>query len=216
MAYNTFLFDLDDTLYSRNSGLWPELKKRIGGYLTECMGIPADEVPAIRQRLMSTYGTTLRGLKAENDIDEHHFLQYVHDVDLARYIQPDPELAELLRSYPQQKIIFTSADRKHADRVIATLGLEGIFDQIIDVLDIWPHCKPQRIAFAAALQLAGKQASDCIFVDDIPANVLSARDCGLFPIFIGDETPGDVIRHIPSLHQLPSVISRSGEIVPEA
>ncbi len=213
MPYKTLFLDLDDTLYSRSSGLWPELKKRISSYLHECMNFPIEEVPATRQRLMSTYGTTLRGLKVEYGVDEHHFLQYVHEVDLRQFIQPDPELAALLSSYAMSKIIFTSADRNHANRVINILGLEGLFDQIIDVMDVWPNSKPQPEAFLQALEMTGKEAGSSVFIDDHAANVLTAQQLGFYAILIGDESPGLGIRHLPRLHLLPTIMSVDGQLL---
>lgn len=207
MQTKVFLIDLDDTLYARSSGLWPAIKNRISLYMVEKMKMPVEEVPAARVYLFETYGTTLRGLKAEHDIDEMEYLDFVHDVNHAEYLQPDLRLREMLQSYPQKKYIFTNADKKHADRVIDVLGLNGLFEAIIDILAIWPYCKPQKEAFEIALKHTGLAANETVFIDDSPANIVSARALGFQTVLISDNgLDPESLPAISSLHQLPSLI----------
>jgi putative hydrolase of the HAD superfamily len=177
--------------------------------MIEQMNLPAEIVPDLRKELFLKHGTTMQGLQQIYQVNEQDFLDYVHDIPLANYLQPDPSLRETLNKYPQRKIIFTNADSNHANRVIVSLGLEGCFDQIIDIRDIRPYCKPQLEAFQKALQLADvKDPKQCVMIDDAQRNLLTAKAAGLFTIQIGgkDCTPG-VDASIPSLADLPSVIS---------
>lgn len=207
MHTKVFLIDLDDTLYARSSGLWPAIKHRISLYMIEKMKMPVEEVPAIRKYLFETYGTTLRGLKAEYDIDEMAYLDFVHDVNHAEYLQPDLRLREMLEAYPQKKFIFTNADKKHADRVIDALGLNGLFEEIIDILAIWPYCKPQKEAFEIALKHTGLAAVETVFIDDSPANIVGARALGFQTVLIAENGSGpESLPVISSLHHLPSLI----------
>jgi len=212
MQPKALLIDLDDTLYARSSGLWPAIKDRISQYMIEKMGMPADTVPVTRKHLFETYGTTLRGLKAVYDIDEMEYLSYVHDVKLAEYLKRDDSLRGILNSYPQRKIIFTNADRKHADRVIDVLGLNGVFDTIIDILEIWPYCKPQKESFDIVLQRTNMAAHEMVFIDDSLANILSAKALGFGTVLISENgNAPEGIAAIDSLHLLPSVITPIGQ-----
>jgi putative hydrolase of the HAD superfamily len=114
-----------------------------------------------------------------------------------------------LESYSQRKVIFTNADTNHANRVISALGLEGCFDQIVDIRDIHPYCKPQPEAFEMALQLIGIQnRQTCIMFDDAPRNLLTAKSAGLFAVLIGaSNCPDRIDAAIPSLLELPTVIT---------
>jgi len=64
--------------------------KRMYVYMRDFLGIPEEEVPAMRDRLFNRYGTTLRGLQIERGIDAKAYLDYVHDVDLSGILSPDP------------------------------------------------------------------------------------------------------------------------------
>jgi pyrimidine 5'-nucleotidase len=211
MRFTTLLFDLDDTLYPASSGLWEAIRKRMECYLRDRIGIPSEKIPELRAHLYRTYGTTLRGLQATRDVDTLDYLAYVHDVPLEQYISPDPAVREMLLGLPQRKVIFTNADSTHARRVLAVLRLEDCFDQIVDILDITPYCKPQMEAFQVALAKIGEQdPRRCLFIDDAPRNLTAARAIGLFTVLVGSAGPcGDADDCIPRLVDLPGVLERA-------
>lgn len=208
MCFEVMFFDLDDTLYPSAVGLWEAIRGRIDRYMVEKMRLPEEIVPDLRKELFLKHGTTMRGLQAKYHIDEQDFLDYVHDVPLANYLKPDPSLRATLEMYSQRKVIFTNADTNHANRVIFTLGLEGCFDQIIDIRDIRPFCKPQVEAFQKAFEIAGVRVpAECVMLDDAQRNLVSARKAGMFTIQIGvEDCPMGVDASILSLLDLPSVI----------
>jgi putative hydrolase of the HAD superfamily len=206
----TFLIDVDETLYASNSGVWDAISQRIEDYMHKRLRMDLTQVPVLRAELFKKYGTTLRGLKQTINIDERDYLEYVHDVPLQQYIQPDPLLAEVLRYYQQRKFLFTNGDRYHAGRVVRSLGLEGCFDGIIDIYDISPHCKPLPEAYKIALSHCGSPAPEtCAFIDDNPRNLSAARQLGFYTIHVGNPYPGWELNchaHITRLHDLPQVI----------
>ncbi len=155
MRFSTLFFDLDETLYPIKSGVWEAIAVRIDAYMAEHLPLTAEEIPALRTRLFIEYGTTMRGLKAEYEIDELDYLRYVHDVPLKDFLVPNPQLRQTLLGYPLRKIVFTNADVHHARRVLDVLGLDDCFERIIDVLDTAPYCKPQPEAFRMVLQSCG-------------------------------------------------------------
>jgi putative hydrolase of the HAD superfamily len=214
MCFETLFFDLDDTLYPSNAGLWEAIRQRIDRYMVEKLQIREDVVSELRKELFLKHGTTMRGLQARYQIDEQDFLDYVHNVPLVNYLKPDPLLRSTLEAYPQRKVIFTNADTNHANRVIFTLGLEGCFDQIIDIRDIRPFCKPQLEAFKKALEIACVQnPSECVMIDDSIKNLQSASEAGLFTIHIGTaDCPPGIDASILSLAELPSVIPVNGAL----
>lgn len=186
MRYSTIFFDLDDTLYPASSGLWPALKERMNRYMIERMGIPAEDVPHLRERYFRTYGTTLRGLQANHQIDVQDYLAYVHDVRLADYIHPDPVQQEVLGSLQTRNVIFTNADRNHAQRVLQALQIEPYFAAVVDVNAMEPYCKPSPEAFALAMKAAGEtQPSRCVMIDDLPHTTRAAKSLGMYALIYG-------------------------------
>ena len=169
------LIDLDDTLYPPDKGVWKLVQVRIDRYLTDVLGIPFDQTRSLRQRLYHNYGTTLRGLQIENNIDWRYFLDYVHDISLEGVLEPVPELREALARFPQEKWIFTNASLGHAINVLTHLGLRDQFVGIIDVAATYPWCKPHAEAFQIALELCGNpQPQQCLFIDDNALNLDTA------------------------------------------
>ena len=186
MPFTTVFFDLDDTLYPPSSGLWPTLKGRINLYMIERLGIPPADVPHLRERYFKTYGTTLRGLQANHDVDMQDYLAFVHDVRLEDYIHPNPVQQAVLASLTTRNLIFTNADEKHARRVMRFLQIEQYFTDIVDVNAMQPYCKPSPEAFALALKTAGvDDPSQCVMIDDLPHTTRAAKAFGLYSVLYG-------------------------------
>ncbi len=208
MIFEAMLFDLDDTLYPSTTGVWDALGVRIDRYMHEKVHIPKEKVPELRSALFHEYGTTMRGLVQLYHVDAQDYLDFVHDIDLSLYLRPDDTLRETLSLYPQRKIIFTNASLEHARRVVSHLGLNGLFEKIIDIQSISPYCKPMPAAFQKAFELAGIQSpEECIMIDDSTSNLRVAREMGMFAVHLGAEDRADgADASIVSLLDLPSVV----------
>lgn len=192
MRFNTFFFDLDETLYPASSGLWKEIRARITTFMQKQLGLPLDEIEEIRERYFQEFGTTLRGLQVNHQVNMDEYLAFVHDLPLNKYIYPNPILRTALRKMPGGKFIFTNADCAHAARVIKVLGLEDIFDKCIDVHVIFPHCKPMPEAFQLALVAAGDpDPVNCVLFDDQRRITRAARDLGMHSVLVGQDNPGN-------------------------
>ncbi|XP_039021655.1 uncharacterized protein LOC120153853 [Hibiscus syriacus] len=130
--YDCLLFDLDDTLYPKSSGLARECGKNIRDYMVEKLGVEREKVVELSNLLYENYGTTMAGLRAvgyDFDYDEYH--SFVHGRLPYENLKPDPSLKSLLQTLPLRKIIFTNADRVHAVKALSKLGLEDCFEGII-------------------------------------------------------------------------------------
>lgn len=208
MLYTTLFFDLDDTLYDNNSGLWEAIKERMNLYMVKCLNLPPTEVPEIRRNYYLSYGTTLRGLQIHHQVDTDEFLAYVHDLPLAEYLQPDPQLEEMLKILPQRKWVFTNADRQHAQRVLAILGVSEFFLGIIDVHALNFRSKPAQEAYREALDIAGKpDPHQCVLLDDSPTNLIPAHQMGFTTVLVGDNGLNSSVDYIiRRVHQLPKAI----------
>jgi putative hydrolase of the HAD superfamily len=209
VTISTIFFDLDDTLYSADSGVWQQIKERIGLYMSERLQIPVAQVPALRRGLFEQYGTTLRGLQANYTFEVADFLAFVHDVPLADYLQPNPVLRSVLEAVPARKFIFTNADVNHAKRVLSVLQVEDCFDGIIDVVAIDPFCKPMPQSFVIALKAAGESDPQCCaMIDDLPRTTRAAREQGLYAILYGAADPHpDADAALTDWSQLPGLLN---------
>ena len=187
MQFTTIFFDLDDTLYPSNAGLWKAIKNRMNDFMRERMGIPEKEIGQLREKYFLQYGTTLRGLQANHKINVDDFLAYVHDLRLEDYLTPDPLQRSIIASLPTRNLIFTNADIPHAERVLAALDLRDLFPIIVDVNTVAPYCKPMPESFAIAMQLAGESdPARCVMIDDLKRTTRAAREAGMFSILFGE------------------------------
>lgn len=154
----------------------------------ERLGIPWEDVPRIRQDFFEQYGTTLRGIEVNYAVNSEDYLNFVHDLPLGDYIEPDAELRGVLERLPAKKFIFTNADAAHANRVLNVLKVEGCFDGVLDVQLTHPFCKPQVEALQLALKVAGEDdPRRCALIDDLPSTTRAARDFGFYSILYGSK-----------------------------
>ena len=201
-------FDLDDTLYPNTSGVWQAIGMRMDDYIVENLNIPPQNVKTLRESLFKEYGTTLRGLCSLYGINARHFLDYVHDIPLHQYLRADTALVDAMTHCPGRKIIFTNANQAHAERVISILGLQGVFSDIIDILQISPYCKPLPEAYEKAIKISGiSDPGKCVMIDDSSRNLKTASEMGFFTIQVGTQTRSPFSdATILSLADLPDVI----------
>jgi len=210
VTWTVLFFDLDDTLYPNTNGLWEAIRLRMTDYLHDALGFDPSEIQELRQTYYETYGTTLRGLQLHHEVNEDDYLAYVHDLPLEQYISPDPQLRSLLKSLTQKKWIFTNADADHASRVLQVLGIDDCFSGIIDVRVLGFLCKPDRKAYARALELAGETNPEkCVLLDDSIRNLIPAHQAGFTTVLVGSPQHNQSADYsIQNLKDLPQVFNQ--------
>ncbi len=206
------LIDLDDTVYPPDTGAWDILGNRIYEFMDKYVGIPHEKIHEERDRLFHLHGTTMKGLYVEYGADINQYLDFVHDVDLTGIIVKDPELRQALLEIPQPKWIFTNASRVHAEQILRLVGIRDLFEEIIDVLDTDPYCKPDPLAFALALEKAGNpDPTHCLFVDDRAPNLDAAKALGMYTVLVDpSSTAVDGHLTIKRLSDLPRLLAQGG------
>jgi HAD superfamily hydrolase (TIGR01509 family) len=160
----------------------------------------------------------MRGLQTHFGIDAQDYLDYVHDLPLEDYLDPDPELGSLLNSLPQKCWIFTNADADHARRVLERLTIQDCFAGIIDVLAMDFVCKPDPVAYQRALKTAAvKSVAQCMLFDDTERNLIPARRLGFSTVRVGAQAGPNQEPGSPEIIDAESANPNSaGEINPGA
>lgn len=208
MNFNTIFFDLDSTLYPEANGLWKAIRNRIDLYLNEIMGFSPKDIPVIRHQFFVEHGTTLRGLQIHYQVNTLDYLNFVHDVPLNSFLEPDPVLRGMLKSIPHRLWVFTNSDAAHANRVMDILGIRDCFEDMIDVLRMSPLCKPNDEAYQLALELAGEtDPKACVMLDDSINNLVPAKKMGFFTVLVGEsEKVPSANRSLVDIHDLPRIV----------
>lgn len=187
MPIRYLLFDLDETLYPRTAGIMQRIGHLIRQYISDRMGYTAEQADSLARRYYREYGTSMRGLLLNDNLDADDFLAYVHGFSLDS-LDANPQLDALLSSLPLDKVIFTNADRAHAERVLDRLGVAHHFTRIIDIVAVNYVSKPNLEAYLDCLDLLGAKASECVLIEDSARNVEPATALGMVTVLVdGDE-----------------------------
>jgi len=125
-ALETWVFDLDNTLYPASSSLFPQIDIRMRTFIAERLKLSLDEAFVLQKRYYREFGTTLRGLMTVHGMEPADFLAYVHDIDHT-VLDVAPQLDQALAALPGRKLIFTNGSHRHAEKVLARLGYRTPF-----------------------------------------------------------------------------------------
>lgn len=193
----TWLFDLDDTLYASVKGIHDQVHSRMSNYVANALKIPLEEAHIVRKDYFKNFGTTLRGLMTEADVDPHDFMDKVHDLDLTP-IDKCAIIADALERLKGRKIIFTNAPRIHADRVLTHLDLGHHFEGIYDITGAGFTPKPEPKTYEQIIERFGLDPKTCCFFDDLERNLKPAHDKGMTTVWIcgGSDTPDALFDHV--------------------
>ena len=186
------LFDLDNTLYPRETGVFKRIDQRINEYMRIRLGISHDLVESLRLQYMSEYGTTLGGLILHYNTNPEEYLNFVHDVDLEDKLSVNIELCKLLERLIIEKVVFTNGSFNYAKRVLRILGISNYFSQIFDIKFMDYKAKPNFCSYMKVLNILGAEGKECIIVEDLVRNLLPAKRLGMTTVLIGKEKAAGV------------------------
>jgi putative hydrolase of the HAD superfamily len=206
-AEPVWLFDLDNTLYPGESGLFAAVDGRINRFLAEHLGIGGEEADELRRRYHDAYGITLVGLMAEHRVDPDRYLEFVHDVPVGDYLGADPQLRGMLAALPGRRAIFTNGSHRHATAVVRALDLEGVFERIFDIVSLGFRPKPEPATYRTVLSRLGAPAARTVLLEDLERNLAPARALGMRTVLVGAESPSPSADHaIPTVKDLPRIL----------
>ena len=191
----TWIFDLDNTLYPPSARLFDQIEVRMTEYVMQTLKVDRAEADRLRNHYWRTHGTTLAGLMREHDVDPAPYLTNVHDISL-HPLDPDPALAAAIRALPGRKIVYTNGCAPYAERVTAARGLSGVFAAIYGVehADFLP--KPESQAFETVFRIDGLDPTQSAMFEDEPRNLAAPFLMGMRTIHVAEfEHPADHIHH---------------------
>ena len=183
----TWIFDLDNTLYPSSSHLFDQVSQRIGDYIATAFDVDRAEAHKLQKGYFREYGTTLRGLMLKHDMDPAPFLDYVHDIDLSPIARSDTLEAALAR-LPGRKLVFTNADAPYAKRVMARLGIGHRFSEIYDIEAADWVPKPFPEAYDRLADVHDVDPARAIFFEDILRNLAPAAARGMATVWVRNDS----------------------------
>ena len=186
-----WIFDLDNSLYPASADLFALIDIRMGEYIQRLLACDPVEARRVQKSYFHEHGTTLAGLMAGHGVAPRDFLDYVHDIDLAR-LSADPAVVAAMDRLPGRKFVFTNGDEAYASRVLDKLGLANAFDGMHDIhaMDYVP--KPNPAAYAALCSAHAIAPETALFVEDMSRNLEPANALGMTTVWVdnGSERGG--------------------------
>jgi len=172
------IFDLDNTLYHANNGLFAQMDDNINHFICEHLETSWQEADTLRLRYWKQYGTTLTGLMKHHGITPEPFLHAAHNLEIDQSLNAAPELNDLLTQCSTHKIIHTNGTIEHAERVLLRLGILDHFATIYDIR--FNHYQPKPCSTTLALVLEQEQtnAATTLVIDDLADNLRAAASIG--------------------------------------
>lgn len=178
------VLDCDNTLYPASTNLMARNDAGIAGYITDVLGVPQREANELRLGYLRKYGTTIAGLVAERNVNPDEFMEYVHSYDVDSLVKPNPRLREFLLGINIPRIVLTSANRAHTEKVAQAVGVLDCIDAIYDLKAVDYIGKPDPHAYEKVLgDFPGERA---VFVDDRMLNFPPAHELGIVNVWVDE------------------------------
>lgn len=191
----TWLFDLDNTLYPAESGFMDGIADRMTDFVERTTGLPRDAAFRLQKQYLDEHGLTLRGLMLHHDVDPAAFNALFHDLSLDA-LAHDPELVEAIAALPGRRVIFTNADDIHARRVLDHLGLGDLFAEVFHIGSFGYVPKPDPGVFDRICAEHGMTPETTAFFEDSERNLAPAAAIGMTTVLVGPHAPASTAPYV--------------------
>jgi putative hydrolase of the HAD superfamily len=182
-AVSCWVFDLDNTLYPQATNLFARVSRRMTQFIQREYQLPEDEARALQKRMFLQYGTTMRGLMVEHDMDPVRFLDDVHNIDVSD-MAPDPRLASLIGRLPGRRVIFTNGSVPHAERITRQLGIDTLFEGTFDIVAGNFIPKPDPRPYHDMIGQFDFDPTRAVMIEDMAKNLKPAAELGMTTVWL--------------------------------
>jgi len=180
----TWLFDLDNTLYPVESGFMAQVEGRMTEFVGRVTGLERDAAYVLQKKYLAEHGLTLRGLMLHHGVKPAEFHALFHDLSLD-CLAHDAELVAQLQKLPGRRLVFTNADALHAARVMEHLGLAALFDDVFHIESFGFTPKPDPEGFQRMIAGHAIDPRATAFFEDSERNLAPAADLGMTTVLVG-------------------------------
>jgi len=189
----TWIFDLDNTLYPHNVNLWQQVDERIRDYIADFLKVTHEEAFRLQKDYYKRYGTSMRGMMTEHGMRSDDFLDFVHQIDHSP-LEPNPALGDAIEKLPGRKVILTNGTRRHADAVLARLGIERHFQDVFDIIAAELEPKPSPQTYDRFLEALKIEAATAAMFEDLARNLTVPHALGMTTVLVVPEHSREVFR----------------------
>ena len=192
-AVETWVFDLDNTLYPHHLNLWQQVDERIRDYIANFLRVTPDEAFRVQKDYYRRYGTSMRGLMEEHGLNPDEFLEVVHQIDHSP-LTPDPALGAAIAQLPGRKLILTNGTRRHAEAVMARLEIAEHFEDVFDIAAAAFEPKPRPSVYDRFLARHNVDPRKAAIFEDLSRNLEVPHALGMTTVLVVPNGTREVFR----------------------
>jgi putative hydrolase of the HAD superfamily len=189
----TWVFDLDNTLYPHHVNLWQQVDARIGEFIGNYLKVDPIEARRIQKDYYRRYGTSMRGMMTEHGVRADDYLAYVHRIDHSP-LQPNPAMGGAIAKLPGRKLILTNGSTDHADKVLERLGIGSHFEAVFDIIAAELEPKPAPQTYRRFLDLHHVDPAHAAMFEDLSRNLVVPHQLGMTTVLVVPDGSKDVVR----------------------
>ena len=190
---DTWVFDLDNTLYPHHVNLWQQVDRRIGEFIGAWLKVSPEEARRIQKDYYRRYGTSMRGMMTEHGVRADDFLAYVHQIDHSP-LQPNPAMGAAIARLPGRKLILTNASTDHADKVLQRLGMDAHFEAVFDIIAAELEPKPAAQTYYKFLRRHDVDPAKAAMFEDLARNLVVPHELGMTTVLVVPDGSREVVR----------------------
>jgi putative hydrolase of the HAD superfamily len=190
---DTWVFDLDNTLYPHHVNLWQQVDKRIGEYIANYLKVSADEARRIQKDYYRRYGTSMRGMMSLHGVSADDYLAYVHRIDHSP-LEPNPAMGAAIAKLPGRKLILTNGSTDHAAKVLERLGIGSHFEAVFDIIAAELEPKPAPQTYQKFLALHNVEPKSSAMFEDLARNLVIPHQLGMTTVLVVPDGSKNVVR----------------------
>jgi putative hydrolase of the HAD superfamily len=190
---DTWVFDLDNTLYPHHVNLWQQVDARIGEFVAAWLKVSPEEARRIQKDYYRRYGTTMRGMMTLHGVRADDYLAYVHQIDHSP-LEPNPAMGAAIARLPGRKLILTNGSTDHVGKVLERLGLVGRFDAVFDIIAAELEPKPAPQTYQRFLDLHRVDPACAAMFEDLARNLVVPHQLGMTTVLVVPDGSKEVVR----------------------
>lgn len=192
-AVETWVFDLDNTLYPHHLNLWQQVDERIREYIVNYLRVSPEEAFRVQKDYYRRYGTTLRGLMEEHGLEPDKFLEVVHEIDHSP-LTPDAALGAAIAELPGRKLVLTNGTRRHAEAVMRRLDIAQHFEDVFDIAAAELEPKPRPQVYDRFLARHSVDPRRAAIFEDLARNLVVPHALGMTTVLVVPAGTREVFR----------------------
>lgn len=196
-----FIFDLDGTLYPRDSEFYRIMSARIRQWFKEQLAIHDEDMDAYYEWMRRTYPNPFDAIDSLGLSVITYHVNVFDELKPEKYFMEDLVLREALESLSGAKFVVTQSSHGHAVRMLKALGVYHCFSDIY-VRNVNWHTSKKLDAYDAIVLKYGLEPKTTIVVGDNPViDLQAALAAGYRCIAISDHPVAgmQIVRSVPEI-----------------